>query len=111
MSREIIIEYGKVLTTALQEKKFDNLVEIMGDPFEARARVMGREYSFTEKEKFQQFLSSLPNGIRIDIGEIKVEADGMYHIAAKMGVGMLKIPSTWIIRLDEAQKISFLEIK
>ena len=110
MSMQIVEDYGMILSNALKTKSFAQLMEIIGEEFEAKARLMGREYHFNSKDKFENFLANLPAGINVDIKEIK-EKEDHYSITAKMGMGMLKIPSEWIIQLDADNKISYFEMK
>ena len=110
MSKQIVEDYGNILFKALQTKAFTELLEIFADEFEAKAKLMGREYHFNSKDKFEKFLANLPAGIDVDIKEI-VEKEKQYSIAVKMGMGMLKIPSEWIIKLHTDNKISYFEIR
>ena len=110
MSMQIVEGYGVILSNALKTKSFTPLMEIIGEEFEAKAKLMGREYHFHSKDKFENFLANLPGGINVDIKEIK-EKEDHYSITVKMGIGMLKIPSEWIIQLHADKKIAYFEIK
>lgn len=111
MSIEVIEKYADILSEAIKTKNHGPLMSVIAEPFEAKAKLMGRSYHFSEKNKFEQFLKSLPGNLSLDIKSVNSQDTNQYRISVKMGMGMLKIPSQWIIQLDEENKISFLEIK
>lgn len=111
MSIEVIEKYAGLLSEAIKTKNHSPLMAVIAETFEAKAKLMGRSYHFTEKDKFEQFLKSLPGNLSLDIKSVNSKDTNQYLINVKMGMGMLKIPSQWIIQLDEEDKISFLEIR
>ena len=111
MSLEIVTTYANHLADAIKSKNFAPLIEAFAEKFEMKATLMGKTYEIFDKEKLTKFLGNMPGGLAVDINKILSNDDGSYTAKTAMGMGFMKMPVKWNIKLDDLNKISFLEIK
>jgi len=111
MSVDTVKNYADLLAEGIKTKQFDSLLDAFSSSFEVKAKVMGKSYEFSEKEKLTKFLNNMPNGLSVDVNKILDNEDASYTAKVAMGMGFMKMPGKWTLKLDTDNKISFLEIK
>ena len=111
MSLEVVKKYADMLAVGIKSKEFDSLLDAFAEPFEIKAKLMGKSYEFSEKERFSKFLNNMPSGLSVKINKIIDNEDGSFTAKVAMGMGFMKMPGKWTLRVDENEKITFIEIK
>ena len=111
MGIDAVNRYAEILVTAFSEKKYDPLLDLFAEDFEATVKFMGKSYLFTEREKFGVFLTRIPGTFGIKIREIERNEDPKFYVNIAMGLGMLKMPGKLFLELDQEEKIKAFEIK
>lgn len=111
MSLEVVKTYADMLAVGIKSKEFDSLLDAFAEEFEIKAKLMGKSYEFSEKEKFSKFLNNMPSGLSVNINKILDNEDGTYTAKVAMGMGFMKMPGKWTLKVNDADKITFIEIK
>jgi hypothetical protein len=111
MSVDIVKSYAEELANAIKSKEYASLLEAFGETVEVKASVMGKKYEMDNKEKLAKFLGNMPSGLSVKINKILDNENGSYTAKVAMGLGFMKMPGKWIIKLNTNNKIEFLEIK
>jgi hypothetical protein len=103
-------KFTELFSSCLQKRQFAPLSEILRADINAEVAMLGRKYEFHERESLLAFLGKLPAGSKVDFIEMHSDDQNNWQIKARMGLGMMKMASTWTIRLDADGNIAELHI-
>jgi hypothetical protein len=103
-------KFTELFSSCLQTRQFGPLSEILREDIGAEIAMLGRKYEFNERASLLTFLGKLPAGSKVDFLEMHSDDQKNWQIKARMGLGMMKMASTWKIRLDADGNIAELRI-